>query len=90
MHLRQIGRFILDRQALFGRLHMRVACAAPPDVTARIAGLGLHLGIELAGTLARHCDPDAGLPLESGNHVAAPLHRAIEHEVAFGRGALCP
>ena len=43
MQLCQIGLFRLDRQALFGRLHMRVARAAPPDVTARIAGLGLHL-----------------------------------------------
>src|SRR5216683_1485885 len=68
---------------------MRVAGTAPPDVAARIGRFGLYLRIELAGALARHRDLDPALPLEGGDHGAAPLllHRAIEHEIAVRQGA---
>ena len=67
---------------------MRIAGAAPPDVAARVGGLGLELGVELARALARHRDLDAGLALERGDHHAAPflLHRAIEHQRALRLG----
>ena len=80
----EIGRLIFDGQPFVGRLLMRVARAAPPDVALRIGGLGLHLRIDLARALARHGDRDAGLALEGGRDGAAPLflHTAIHHEIS--------
>src|SRR5262245_57404451 len=76
---------MFDRQAFLGRLQMRVASAAPPDVATQIGCFGLDLRIHLAGALARHRDLDAGLTLEGGDHEAAPLllDAAVEYERAL-------
>ena len=58
----------------------------PHQMSARgIGGLGLDLGVDLAGALAGHRDLDAGLALEGGDHGAAPflLHAAIHDERAL-------
>ena len=88
MQLRQHGRVIGLRQSFFGGLQMRIAGAAPPDIALGIGRFGLHLGIGLAGTLARHGDSDAGRLLELIDHELAPflLDRTIDGEVAVGAG----
>ena len=62
---------------------MRVAGAGPPDVAFRVGRFGAHLRVNLAGTLARHVDGDAGLLLETARNLLAPcfVGCAIEGEV---------
>ena len=88
LQLGQRGRLVLERQALLGGLHVRVAGAAPPDVALGVGGLGLDLGVELARALARHQHLDAGGLLERGDHRPAPLllHRAVQHQLALRGG----
>ena len=64
VQLAQHRRPVFLGQAFLGGLQVRVAGAGPPDVALGVGGLGLHLGVGLAGALARHVDGDAGLLLE--------------------------
>ena len=63
---------------------MRVPGAAPPDIALRVGGLGLHLGIDLSGALARHRDGDSGFAFEGRGNGATPffLHAAIHDEIS--------
>src|SRR5207244_4003745 len=87
LQLGELGRFVLLRQALLGRLEMRVAGAAPPQIAFGIVLLGLELRIGLARALARHRHLDAALALEGRGHAAAPffLDRAIDDELTLRR-----
>ncbi|MNV26932.1 hypothetical protein D3C71_1180630 [compost metagenome] len=48
VQLRQLGRFVFEREALLGRLQVRVACAAKPDVGLGVGALGVELRQGLA------------------------------------------
>src|SRR5205085_307248 len=73
LQLAEPGRFIFGRQPFLGGLKMWITGAAPPDVALGIVLLGLELGIDLAGALARHRHLDTGLALELRRHAAAPF-----------------
>jgi hypothetical protein len=75
-------------QTFLRGLEVGIARAAPPYVGTRVRGLGLDLGIGLAGALADHGDLGAGRLLEGGGtHPALLLQdRAIEGELALRLG----
>src|SRR5262245_55921460 len=70
---------------------MWIAGAAPPDVAARIAGLGLDLGVSLSRAFARHSDLNPSLLLEGRHHGSAPffLHATIERQLALRPRRAC-
>ena len=80
-------RSVFLRQPFLGRLKMRVARAAPPDVAAWIGRFRLELGVDLACRFAGHSDLDAGFLLKGVRHGAAPflLDAAIHDERALLR-----
>jgi hypothetical protein len=90
MQLRQRGRLVFEREALLGRLQVRVAGAAEPDVGLGVVLLGDELGQRLARALERHVDLGArGARVHGGDHVAPlGLHRADDVDLALrGRAA---
>ena len=89
LQLREHRRLVLLEQALLGRLQVRVAGAAEPDVELRIGLLGGDLRERFARALERHRDLDAGLLLELGGGERAPfgLHRADDVELLAQRPA---
>ena len=88
--LRQHRRLVWLGDLVVGRLQMRIAGAAEPDVAVRIVLLRAHAGIDLAGAHARHVDLDAGLLLVRVGDGAAPflIDAAIHHELALGLGVV--
>ena len=87
-------RLVFLEQTLLGRLQVRVAGAAEPDVELRIGLLGGDLGERFARSLERHRDLDAGLLLERHRGGVAPfgLHRTDDVELvlrACRRGEEC-
>src|SRR5262249_8511165 len=81
----KLWRLVLEGEALLCGLQMRIAGPPPPDVTLRVRGLRLHLGVILAAALPRQADLDAAGPLEGCDHGAAPffLDRAVDHQLAL-------
>src|SRR5215212_7647995 len=88
MQLAHLGRFVDLGQAFLGRLQMRIAGAAEPDVALGVLGLGLELGDGLARTLLGHRDLDAAGLLELVGEQRAPfdLDRAVDVQDALRRG----
>jgi len=80
LQLGKARRTVFGEQVLLRRLHVRIAGAAPPDVAARVGGLGADLRHGLAGGFLRHRHAHAGGALEGRHHRAAPffLHRAVD------------
>src|SRR5262249_54477796 len=88
LEVHQLRRLVLEGEPFLRSLQMRVPGAAPPDVTLRVRGLRLDLGVVLARALAGHADLDAGGALERRDHRAAPLllDRAVDHQLPLGPG----
>ena len=85
LQLREQRRLVFLEQALLGRLQVRVAGAAEPDVELRIGLLGGDLGERFARPLERHRDLDSGLLLERHGGGVAPLglHRTDDVELVL-------
>ncbi|MNS64766.1 hypothetical protein D3C72_979050 [compost metagenome] len=88
MQLRERGRLVFEREPLLGRLQVRVARAAEPDVGLGVVLLGDELGQRLARALERHVDAHArGAGVDGGDHVAPlGLHRADDVDGLRRRG----
>ena len=89
VQLREQVRFVFERQALLGRLQVRVARAAKPDVGLGVGLLGVELGQRFARAFGGHVDLGArGLGIHGGHQVAPlGLHRADDVDLALGVSA---
>jgi hypothetical protein len=89
VELRQQGRLVFQREPLLGRLQVRVARAAEPDVGLGVVLLGNELRQRFAGAFHAHVDLGAGGARIDGSHHVAPvgLNRADDVDLPLRRGA---
>jgi hypothetical protein len=80
---------VFQRQALLGRLQVRVAGAAKPDVGFGVGFFGVELRQRLTRALGRHVDLRPRGARIHGGHQVAPfgLHRADDVDLTLRRSA---